>query len=146
MRVTADYPQVWFVGFLAAIWIAGRIVPHGPDWLALPGRILLIAGLIAMALAVWRMRQRGTTLDPYGNAQALVTDGIFALSRNPIYLGNALIIAGTALICSAPIAILLAPVFALIITKRFILNEEAHLLATFPQEFTAYAARTRRWI
>lgn len=146
MRLTADYPKAWLLGFLAIAWGLGRIWPHGPSWLILPGWIFLIGGLILMLLAARHMRRRGTTLDPHGSAQALVTDGIFALSRNPIYLGDALVIAGAALIWAAPITILLVPVFVWVITQRFILREEAYLTERFPQEFAAYRSRTRRWI
>ncbi|MBK4217746.1 isoprenylcysteine carboxylmethyltransferase family protein [Paracoccus caeni] len=147
MRLTADYPQIWFLGFLIVAIAVGRIWPHGPEWQAMAGIVLAAAGLAMISMATLRMRIGRTTLDPYGKPEHLVTSGVFAISRNPIYLGNALLIAGTCLAFAAPLAaLILVPAFVTVINRRFIPREEANLRSAFPQEFPAYAMRVRRWI
>lgn len=147
MRLTMDYPQLWLAGFAGLGWLIGQVLPHGPDWQRAPGWALVVAGLALMALAAATMRMQRTTLDPYGQPRRMVTGGIFAVSRNPIYLGDALILAGLCLVFSAPLAaLLLVPAFAIVIQTRFITREERLLEAAFPSDFADYRTRTRRWI
>ena len=78
-------------------------------------------------------------------ASQLVATGIFARSRNPIYLGMALILLGWVLRLDAPLALPLLPVFVWILERRFILPEEEALRRRFPADFARYESRTRRW-
>ncbi|MCR6629524.1 MAG: isoprenylcysteine carboxylmethyltransferase family protein [Magnetospirillum sp.] len=103
---------------------------------------------VGVALILWAaalMRRQGTTLHPHGQATVLVTSGPFAFSRNPIYLGFALVLLGLAagLGSSAPWAVLTAWVFAM--ERLFIRREEEALAARFGPAFAAYAERVRRW-
>lgn len=147
MRLTADYPPVWLAGFGLAGWLAGKLAPHGPDWIASPGRALIVAGVLLMAWAAWTMHRARTTLDPHGHPSSLVTSGPFRLSRNPIYLADALILAGLCLAFRAPLAAPpLVAGFAAVISARFIRPEERRLAQAFPDAFQAYRRRTRRWL
>lgn len=147
MRLTLDYPPVWLAGFVGSAWAAGRLWPHGPAGQSVAGWGLVGLALALMLAAILTMARRRTTVDPHGQPSALVTSGAFALSRNPIYLADALMLAGFCLIFDAPLAaILLVPLFAAVITRRFILPEEARLHAAFADRFAAYRSRTRRWI
>lgn len=146
MRLTLDYPPIWLAGFVFLAWLIGRWLPHGPSWQGGFGWVLVGAGFSMMAIAVITMARRRTTVDPHGQPSALVTDGIFGLSRNPIYLADALVLAGFCLLFSAPlVAVLLVPLFAVVIARRFIAAEETRLEAGFPAEFASYRSRTRRW-
>lgn len=146
MKLTLDYPPVWLAGFAAAGRAVGRLAPMPFPGAAALGWLLLAAGLALMTAAAAQMLARRTTLDPHGAPSALVTGGVYRLSRNPIYLADALILSGLALIWQAPLALLLVPVFAAVITRRFIRPEEARLMARFPDAFPGFAARTRRWL
>jgi Putative protein-S-isoprenylcysteine methyltransferase len=88
---------------------AGLAISH--PVLDLLGGLLVGAGLVLMLLAVAEMRRRKTTVIPHLEADALVTTGVFSRSRNPIYLGDALVLAGLALRWDAPVALLLVPLF-----------------------------------
>ena len=77
---------------------------------------------------------------------ALVTDGIFALTRNPIYLGDLFILSGLILHWNAPLAVPLVFLFQFILLRRFILPEEARMKEHFGAEFDQYAEKTRRWL
>lgn len=146
-RLTADYPQVWVLLFAAIAVLAGKLLPHGPDWLIWPGLVLICAGGALMLSATITMRRHATTLDPYGQPAQLVTQGIFVRTRNPIYLGDLLAVAGLCLACNAPLAaLLLVPMLMRVIRRRFIIPEENRLARAFPGGFTDYRRRTRRWI
>lgn len=147
MRMTADYPPIWLAGFALAGWAAGRAAAHGPGWLAGGGLALVLTGLALMLWAAWTLGRARTTLDPHGQPRHLVTTGPFRLSRNPIYLADALILAGLCLAFRAPLAAVpLVAGFVAVISARFIGPEEARLARAFPKAFAAYRQRTRRWI
>jgi protein-S-isoprenylcysteine O-methyltransferase Ste14 len=75
-----------------------------------------------------------------------VTRGPFALSRNPIYLGEALILSGLAGIESSAGYAAAAALFVILVTRLAIVREEAHLAARFGAAWEAYAGRVRRWL
>ncbi|MEL6957667.1 MAG: isoprenylcysteine carboxylmethyltransferase family protein [Pseudomonadota bacterium] len=110
------------------------------------GGIMVASGLGLMILAVFEMRRHRTTVIPHLTASSLVTTGIFGYSRNPIYLGDLLILAGLCLRWGAVSALLLVPVLYWVLQKRFIEAEESRLSASFGPDFEAYRAATRRWI
>ena len=146
MRLT-DYPKAWLLAALLLARAAGRVLPHGPDWLGQAGVVLALAGGALLATGALHMRFADTPSDPTGTPRHLVTKGLFAWSRNPIYLADALILTGLCAAFGAPLAALvLTPAFVAIITQRFIRPEETRLAAAFGPAFAAYAARTRRWL
>ena len=144
IRKLFAYPQVWLVIFAGLAFLAGRIVPMPAA--PLPGWILVAAGLALMATAAVTMLRAGATVDPTRQPTALVTHGIFRLSRNPIYLGDVLIVAGLCLMWQPLAALVLVPGFLLVIDRRFIRQEEAWLRNRDRAAFDAWAARTRRWL
>ncbi|MDX2258823.1 MAG: isoprenylcysteine carboxylmethyltransferase family protein [Hyphomicrobiaceae bacterium] len=101
-------------------------------------------GLIAWAVLV--MARAGTTILPTGKARALVTTGPFARLRNPIYVGDVLLLLAAAEITKSIWFVLLAPLFVLLVTWLQILPEERHLEALFGEEYRRYKERTRRWL
>jgi len=109
------------------------------------GAVLILAGLAAMLVAVLEMTKAKTTVIPRRKPAALVTSGIFEYSRNPIYLGDALVVAGAMLWLQVPWALPMIGVFAWILRHRFIDGEEQRLTETFGAEFSLWAARTGRW-
>lgn len=142
-----DWPPVWtFVGLMIA-WIAGKVLPWGILGQAGPylGSGLVVAGLAIMAIAVAQMLRARTTVIPRQNPQRLVTGGIFAYTRNPIYLGDAVVLAGACLWWQVPWLLPMVWVFMRVIETRFIRDEEARLDAGFGDEFRRWAKRTRRW-
>lgn len=104
------------------------------------------AGLLLLVLAAMEMRRKRTTIIPHREADALVDTGVFSRSRNPIYLGDALILTGAILWMDAVLALVLVPLFIWIIERRFILPEEQALRRKFHTGFAKYCQKTRRWI
>jgi protein-S-isoprenylcysteine O-methyltransferase Ste14 len=142
-----DLPPVWLAAFAVLVWLAGRLWPVPLGGAAhLAGLGLIVAGVGLMIAAAWEMRRRRTTVVPHQQPTALVTSGVFRFSRNPIYLVDALVLAGLCLRWDAPAALLLVPLFMAVIAQRFITAEESRLRDGFGPAFDAWAARTRRWV
>lgn len=142
-----DWPPVWLGLFCCASYaIAQGEIWTLPNWSSLVGWVLIGSGGALMALAVLEMKRRRTTVIPHRDAEVLVSTGVFGITRNPIYLGDALVLTGVALILGDGVALVLVPVFVWVINTRFISDEEARLSAKFPEAFELYRASTRRWI
>jgi protein-S-isoprenylcysteine O-methyltransferase Ste14 len=147
MRTTADLPPVWLVLFLAIAWLQVQALPLGGPGIAFwPGTVIALAGAALMLAAVPAFVRARTTIVPHEPPRMLITGGVYRLTRNPIYLGDALILTGLILRWGAWPSLLLVPVFVWIITRRFIEPEEARLRAAFGAAFDDWAGRVRRWL
>jgi protein-S-isoprenylcysteine O-methyltransferase Ste14 len=147
MRLTLDYPPVWLLAFLALARVQSQVLPLGGPGLAYwPGTVLALAGVALMAAAAVQFLRARTTIVPHETPRALITTGVYRLSRNPIYLADAMLLAGLCLRWGAWPSLFLVPVFVAVITRRFILPEEARLRTAFGPEFEAWAGRVRRWL
>lgn len=140
-----DLPPLWLALFagLAALW--ARAAPTSPvgDALLWPGRALIAAGL---ALAVWaavEFRRARTPIEPRHTPTALITAGPFRWTRNPIYRGLVLILAGWTLTEGELAALVLTPLFARVLWTRFVLPEEEEARRAFGAAYAAWAERTR---
>lgn len=143
-----DLPPVWLAGFAVIAWAVAMPVFEGAAAQALfrAGVAVGLAGALLMALAAWRMWRARTTIIPREAPSQLVTGGVFAWSRNPIYLGDLLILAGLSLIWQSWLGLALVPVLGRVLSVRFIRGEEARLRAGFGAEAEAWMARVRRWL
>ncbi len=142
-----ESPPTWALLFATLIWAQGRYLPLielGPFGVV-TGIGLIGAGAVLLTAAALQFRRHQTTILPREMPRAMITNGVYALSRNPIYVADALILGGLALIWDAA-ALVLVPVFMAVITYRFIVGEEAGLQARFGAAFAAYAGRVRRWV
>ena len=109
------------------------------------GTALILCGAILFIAALLQFRRHRTTVMPRETPVAMIDSGIYRLSRNPIYLADAMFLTGAALLWDAA-SLLLVPLFVWIITRRFIIGEESGLRAVFGAAFDRYAAQTRRWL
>ncbi|WP_296432477.1 isoprenylcysteine carboxylmethyltransferase family protein [Yoonia sp.] len=145
-----DIPPVWLLLAVVITWWIGQLQPAsfaiGGPVTSLFGGLLVGGGIVLILLAASEFRRRKTTIIPHMEANNLITTGIFKRSRNPIYLGDALILAGLTLRWEAPIALLLVPLFMGTITQRFIVPEENRLRVKFRADFARYCQNTRRWV
>jgi len=144
-----DWPPVWLVLFMAMAWLLAVMIP---GWtIQFPGQVWVstaVAGLgiIVMLLAVAQMLGARTTVIPRRQPNHLVKSGVFSITRNPIYLGDALVLTGFVLWLGAVAAVPLIVAFVFLITRRFILSEEAWIQSVFGDEFDDWAKKTRRWL
>ena len=143
-----DWPPVWLGLCLMAAWGLAQAVPLRLFGVAgdLGGGALVLAGLGLMALAMWEMGRARTTIIPRRAASSLVTSGVFRLSRNPIYLGDSLVLIGACLILDTFVGLALVPLFISIINTRFIEGEEARLRQEFGNKYETWSAAVRRWV
>ncbi|WP_367714940.1 isoprenylcysteine carboxylmethyltransferase family protein [Nitratireductor sp. GISD-1A_MAKvit] len=140
--------------YLAAIAIAATLgVFHPLPWFGPPFADilfaigwLLIVGFVFIDIQAMRTLYRaGTAILPTRSADALVTSGPFAISRNPIYLGNSMLLAGIALVSGNVWFIGLLIVAAFLTQKLAIEPEERHLEMRFGKKYRDYRKRVRRW-
>jgi protein-S-isoprenylcysteine O-methyltransferase Ste14 len=143
-----DAPVPWLIAFIALAWVQAEVLPLPfPQPLGRDiGAFAVLAGLFFVIAAVRQMRRHNTTVLPHGSPSELVTTGIFGKSRNPIYLGFVLILAGLSLWLGSILGLVLVPVLAAVLARRFIGPEEARLQAAFGPAWEAYAESTRRWL
>jgi len=143
-------PPLIFLGFLAAGLGLEWLWPTGLG-LARVFRVALAAGLIAIAgglgvTGIRAFRRAGTNVPPHKPATAIVTDGPFRYSRNPLYLGLALILAAIGIgLDSLWVLAMLAPALV-VIRYGVIAREERYLEAKFGDAYRRYKARVRRWL
>ena len=121
--------------------------PSLPLWLQLGSGVAFITGAVLLIRSSMQSIDRaGTTYNPYAASTALVTSGIYRHTRNPGYLGLAIIQIGLALMIDSPwIAIM--TIVAVVITSQFVIRlEEEKLIRAFGQEYQDYLSKVRRWI
>ena len=143
-----DLPPVWLLLHLGAVWASAPSLRFGAGepWVVTLGTVLVALGfglMVAAVVSLWRAR---TTPIPHREASHLVDSGVFALSRNPIYVGDTLVLAGAILRAGAPLLLPLVLAFMWVIQRRFIEPEETRLQRQFGQRFEEFCSRTPRWL
>lgn len=141
-----DLPPVWAA--LAAL-AALALAQWAPILRAeLPAAAALIPAAAGFGLIGWAAGgffAARTPIEPRHDARALLTGGAFRVNRNPIYTGMALILLGLAAHLGALSALAPVAAFPVVITRRFVREEEARLVRVFGAEAEAWLARSRRW-
>jgi protein-S-isoprenylcysteine O-methyltransferase Ste14 len=144
-------PPLIYLGVLLIGIGAERFVPlrhFGLDrsLLVILGLALVAAGILLGVSAVGLFRRSDTTPEPWTSTTAIVTTGVYRYTRNPMYLGMALIYAGLAVVADSPLALVLLPVVLLIIQTQVIAREERYLAEKFGDAYLDYKRRVRRWL
>ena len=144
----APPPAIFGVSFLAGLGI--DFIYPSPSmllWLQLgSGIALIVAGVLLIRSSMQSIGQAGTTYNPYAASTALVTSGIYRHTRNPGYLGLAVIQIGLALMIDSP-WIAVTTIVSVVITSQFVIRlEEEKLNRAFGQEYQDYLSKVRRWI
>ena len=112
----------------------------------LVGLVPLIIGIVLNLLADQAFKKHATTVKPFEKSNALVTGGVFGISRNPMYLGMTLILLGLALLLGSATPFAVVAVLAILFDRIFIAPEESMLEDTFGDTFRQYLKSVRRWI
>ena len=137
----------------AVAWGLAQVWPS--SLIALPSSLrltmvaaLAVLGLLLNLLPKLAFGRAGTTVNPLrpASSRALVTSGLHGVSRNPMYLGHALLLVAWACWLRHPAALIGAPLHMAYVTRYQILPEERALSAMFGAAYEAYRARVRRWL
>jgi protein-S-isoprenylcysteine O-methyltransferase Ste14 len=149
---TITYASV-FIGFLL-VFLPGRVLSWSgivrPENIGVAQFVGVIVGVCGALLALWciltfSFTGRGTPA-PFDPPRRLVDVGPYRYVRNPMYIGAALALAGTALFYQSW-ALLVYCVLFILITHLFVtLYEEPTLTRMFGESYTEYCKRTRRWL
>ncbi|MBC8503610.1 MAG: isoprenylcysteine carboxylmethyltransferase family protein [Anaerolineales bacterium] len=141
-------PTYLFVSLLAMLGMhyllpITQLVPK--PWILL-GILPLASGIVINIFADKLFSRAKTTINSFGEPTTIITDGIYSATRNPMYLGMALLLLGVAILLGSLSPFFVVPVFVWLITVRYIRFEEKMLEDTFGLKYLDYARRVRRWI
>jgi protein-S-isoprenylcysteine O-methyltransferase Ste14 len=146
-------PPLIFVGYLAVAFILQYFQPWRfiGDTLNDDGRLgfgaaLAGLGIATILIAALQFRRAGTNVQTSQPTTAIVTQGLYAYSRNPIYVAQTLVYLGITIMGDNLWALLLLPAALMMIRYGVIAREEAYLERRFGLAYVEYKARVRRWI
>lgn len=137
---------------LAGLIIQGAIAflaPVEPLLMPLWQYIGVALMLLAFAIIIYMARgfsKNKTTILPDGEPSQLMESGLFAFSRNPIYVAMALLLTGSGLAFGHLLTLLVVPIFIVLVQQIWIVKEEENLEAAFGQHYRNYKMRVRRWL
>lgn len=141
-------PLIFIIAFIAGL----QLQRHFPaiDIPKVSGRLLSVVCFVASAIlaasSFIMFRRAGTSPIPIKPTTALVTNGPYRFSRNPMYLSLVLLYFGLALRLDVFWVLVLAPVVIVLVHYLAIVREERYLERKFGQEYLDYKARVRRWL
>jgi len=144
-----NFPPTHFYTYLLISVLLHFLLPvkqivHPP--LIYLGWLLIIAG---SALNIWSdqlFKKQKTTVKPNKKPTRLIDYGPFRISRNPMYLGMAVILFGVGIFLGTITAFTGAVLFIIAMEIYFISDEEKSMHEAFGSEFENYKAKVRRWI
>jgi protein-S-isoprenylcysteine O-methyltransferase Ste14 len=142
-------PPLIFVAGLAAGGLAELVrSTTGPSW---PVSLTIgVVGIVAWAAldgyASLRFVRAGTPVIPFKPTTALVVDGPYRFSRNPIYLGMAALYVALTFLLGIMWALLFLPFVLVAVDRLIIAREEPYLERKFGQDYVEYTKRVRRWV
>ena len=134
---------ILLIALLGLLFPIERVIP--PVWNLL-GLIPVALGIIINLVADRAFQQAETTVKPFEDSNVILVDGVFRISRNPMYLGFVLILAGIAILLRGLSPWLVVIGFAILMQRVFIRVEEDMMAAQFGAEWDAYCKTTRRWM
>ncbi|MBI3372414.1 MAG: isoprenylcysteine carboxylmethyltransferase family protein [Betaproteobacteria bacterium] len=142
-------PPIYFFASLLAMVALHAYLPVNavvPSPFDLVGGLLVALGLCSTLWAAGLFRNAGTPIRPFRQSTMLVISGVYRITRNPMYLGMALVLLGVALLLGTIAAFFPIPLFVWQIQRKFVLPEEAFLEGLFGQQYVEYKSRVRRWL
>ncbi|MGP0094146.1 MAG: methyltransferase family protein [Xanthobacteraceae bacterium] len=142
-------PPAYFLASICAILALHFLLPIAqvlPFPWTLLGIAAVISGVALNLVADRAFKHHQTTVKPFELSTSLVTEGVFRLSRNPMYLGMVLILLGIAMVLGTLTPLAVCAAFAVLLHYRFVRMEERMLAEKFGADWRAYSGQVRRWI
>jgi protein-S-isoprenylcysteine O-methyltransferase Ste14 len=110
------------------------------------GAFPLVTGVVLNLMADRSFKESQTSVKPLDETSALITTGVYRISRHPMYLGFVLILLGAAVLAGSAMPLLVVVVFFVFMDSIFVRFEETKLAQTFGDAWLDYKANVRRWI
>lgn len=144
-------PLALVIGVALLMWLLAETIPAWVFAMQAQSIIsicLTSAGVLAVLAGASAFRKAKTTVNPMvpESSSALVTGGIYGMSRNPMYLGFLIMLAGWGVHLGSLPAICMLPVFVIYMNRFQIGPEEKALSAKFGDQYVNYMSRVRRWL
>lgn len=141
------YAIPWLLGYLLHRWLGHDALPAAARPLTRPAGFAVVAvGLLIGFSGIATFLLARTTFVPHRPASALVTGGPYRFTRNPMYLGLAVVYLGLPLALGFAWPYLFFPVAVIAVDRTVIPKEEAYMERRFGDEFRRYKASVRRWV
>ena len=145
-------PPVVALAAALSMWLVSLLPPDVQEapfaWRATLAIVIAAAGVAFSVAGMMAIHRARTTMNPFtpDMASALVTGGVYRLTRNPMYLGLLLDLLAWAVFLWAPLALALLPLFVLYIHRFQIVSEERALSSLFGTAYDEYRRTVRRWL
>ena len=142
-------PPLLFILPIVVFLALERFVPTSFALGLLPWAAGLVFVVVGIALCVggfYTQKRAGTDPIPFNPSTCIVAHGPYRFSRNPMYLGFALVTLGVAFMVNSAWMLLAVPIGLLLVQRLVIVREERYLERKFGEEYLNYKARVRRWI
>ncbi len=143
------YPPVWvLISALAMAALHHWLPLYHFAWVPETWTVwlLMAPGMLIMLIAAVAFGRARTGIIPFSESTQLLTGGLYRFTRNPMYLGMALALAGAAVALGSLSAWIPVPLFVWVIQKEFIVREEAFLEDIYGEAYRQYCQRVRRWL
>ena len=141
-------PLLYVLPILASLvleWLAPTSFVHGAfRWIL--GALIAIAGIGLSAGGFITQKRAGTDPIPFNPSTRIVAHGLYRFTRNPMYIGFALLTLGLAILVDSAWMLLAVPIGLGLIDRIVIVREERYLERKFGEEYLNYKRRVRRWI
>jgi protein-S-isoprenylcysteine O-methyltransferase Ste14 len=146
-RVAAPPPLIFGTALALGLGLGGLKwqAEKGARFARILGAASVLAGIAIGGAAIDALKRAGTNLDPYKPSTALVTTGIFRLSRNPAYVGATSIYIGVAMYARSLPAFTLLPIVLALLDRLGVTREERYLERRFGDEYRTYRDAVPRW-
>ena len=143
-------PLFYVLPFIIAIFIQKRIPINNSlfqmQWLKISGIVFLVISLFFLVRSLRQFFKTNNTLVLIKPATSLQTDGIYGITRNPMYVGLAIVYLGLSCLIGNWWNFILFPALILIVQEYIIKSEERYLEREFKQEYAIYKTKVRRWL
>ncbi len=138
------YLAFLMIGFGAdALWPVA-VLPQGPRYAA--GAAVIALSLALAFSAFGQFRRHKTSFKPHEPSTALITEGPYRFSRNPMYLALSLLYAGIGIAADGPWTLALLVPLLVVLHYGVILREERYLERKFADAYRRYRSSVRRWL
>ena len=130
---------------MLATWFFGETSPQTLPFI-LVGLSLIGFGFLLAFNSISRFIKAKTGIVPFSKSTALITEGFYKYTRNPMYVGMNSFLLGLLIILNNPINFIYLVIFFFIVRNLFVIKEEVQMLETFGEEYLAYKNKVRRWL